>query len=205
MLTDAEYAERIEEAEAPKAKKQKQNSSKIKIKAKASNSELPGDATSKTSPEIPATSSATSSQAIKNYWMSISPPCVETKVKSSWCACIYKTDTTKNPLLYLGRIKKRFLLEEGGAVEKLEVDCCLRKKAGAGEKIYEEVKNVGFVRYDDIGIFQLKDVFSGVEMSPLPNGRWEVNNISTIQILFQLLKKKMLNNDLLYQEYVSEF
>ena len=107
--------------------------------------------------------------------------------------------------MYLGQIKKRFLLEEGGAVEKLEVDCCLRKKAGAGEKIYEEVKNIWFVRYDDIGIFQLKDVFSGVEMSPLPNGRWEVNNISTIQILFQLLKKKMLNNDLLYQEYVSEF
>ena len=123
MLTDAEYAEKIEEAEAPKAKKQ--NSSKIKIKAKASNLELPGDATSKTSTEIPATSSAMSSQAIKNYWMSISPPCVETKVKSFWCACIYKTDTTKNPLLYLGRIKKRFLLEEGGAVEKLEVDCCL--------------------------------------------------------------------------------
>ena len=68
--------------------------------------------------------------------------------------------------LYTGRMKKRFLNDEGGIVLPLELDC-LEHKLGVADNILQEAK-----RKDDV--FPIKDIICGpLQMNPLRGGRWK--------------------------------
>ena len=66
---------------------------------------------------------------LRSTWVTLSPPVSEEDVFGKWYAAIYATKRARR--LYVGKILKRFLLEENGDVDCLEVRC-LKPKVGSG-------------------------------------------------------------------------
>eukprot|EP00111_Clytia_hemisphaerica_P011311 TCONS_00033114-protein len=67
-------------------------------------------------------------QKLKNCWKGLAPP---TKETGRWYAAIYTTKKTKR--LYIGRLLKRFLKDEDGAVDSIQLHC-LKPKVRSGTR-----------------------------------------------------------------------
>ena len=100
---------------------------------------------------------------MSDCWKKLCPPVEEADIWGKWFACIYLGK--KGQLLYIGRVKRRFLMGEGGMPCGLELDCLVRK-IGVGHYILKEGN-------PDIETFPLKNIIAGpVKMMPLKGKRW---------------------------------
>ena len=99
---------------------------------------------------------------MSDCWKRLCPPVEEAEILGKWFACIYLGK--KAQLLYIGRVKRRFLMDEGGMPCGLELDC-LERKIGVGDLILKEGD-------PDIETFPLKNIIAGpVKMMPLKGKR----------------------------------
>ena len=89
---------------------------------------------------------------MEGCWRRLSLPRMEKELIDKWYACIFLHN--KSAGLYIGRMKKRFLNDEGGMVLALELDC-LERKLGVADNILREAKR----KYVDV--FPVKDIICG--------------------------------------------
>ena len=75
---------------------------------------------------------------MKEYWHRLSLPTMEKELIDKWYACIFLHN--KSASLYIGRMKKRFLSDEGGMLLALELDCLERKLGIADNILWEDIK-----------------------------------------------------------------
>ena len=95
---------------------------------------------------------------MEEYWCRLSLPTMEKELIDKWYACIFLHNQSAG--LYIGRMKKRFLNDEGGMVLALELDC-LERKLGVTDNILREAKR------KDVSIFPVKDIIFGpFQMNP---------------------------------------
>ena len=102
---------------------------------------------------------------LASFWKSISTPTTEEELKGCWCACMYLSK--KRELLYFGRVMRRFLVEAGGPVESLQIDCFVMEQSGS-PRIFE---NIGSHLGQDIDIFNVSNVLCRVQMVPNKGGK----------------------------------
>ena len=102
---------------------------------------------------------------MEECWHRLSLPIMEKELIDKWYACILLLSNSAG--LYIGRMKKRFLNDEGGMVLALELDC-LERKLGLADNVSQEVKR------KDVDLFPAKDIICGpLQMNPLRGGHWE--------------------------------
>ena len=75
------------------------------------------------------------------------PPTEESTIIGRWYTRIY--EMKRNRKLYIGRLLRRFLLEEDGKVESIEMRC-LKPKVGSGTVLEDTPHHL-----PDIGIFKI--------------------------------------------------
>ena len=92
---------------------------------------------------------------LQNYWGTISPPFPESDLKAVWYAAIFNVPKRKRGTF---RVTKRFLSEENGSVDCLELDC-LKPASGLSSTILEEPPE-HFQK--DIGMFKAYDIIAGL-------------------------------------------
>ena len=88
----------------------------------------------------------------------MSPPFPESDLKATWYAAIFNVPKRKSGTLYTGRVTKRFLSEENGSVDCLELDC-LKRTSGPSSTILEEPPE-HFGKH--IGMFKAYDATAGL-------------------------------------------
>ena len=105
---------------------------------------------------------------LSNLWKSLNPATEESDIKSKWYAFIF--EQYKKKYLYVGRAIQRFLVDENGKIEYLQIDW-LKRHIGSGtvlESIPEHLPH-------DIYLFPAHDIINGsLKMIPLRNSRWNV-------------------------------
>ena len=88
---------------------------------------------------------------MEECWRRLSLPTMEKELIDKWYTCIFLHN--KSAGLYISRMKKRFLNDEGGMVLALELLEAKRK---------------------DVNIFPVKDIICRpLQMNPLRGGRWK--------------------------------
>ena len=92
-------------------------------------------------------------EKLRNCWKGLAPPTKEANVIGRWYAAIYTTKKTKG--LYIGRLLKRFLKDEDGAVDSIQLHC-LKPKVGSST-ILEDTPD----HLPDITIFPVHDIIAG--------------------------------------------
>ena len=62
---------------------------------------------------------------LRKVWNEINLPVAEGAIKSKFFTAVYYPDQSKKrkPKLFVGRVLKRFLRDENGPTESLELDC----------------------------------------------------------------------------------
>ena len=91
---------------------------------------------------------------LKSTWISLSPPVSEDDLIGKWYGCIYGD---KKPQLYVAKVEKRFLLDEGGPVETILMRC-LMPKTGSGITLQDTPKHLP----PDITQFPLENIIFGL-------------------------------------------
>ena len=89
---------------------------------------------------------------MKECWRRLGLPTMEKELIDKWYGCIFLQN--KSVGLYVGRMKKRFLNDEGGTVLTQELDC-LERKLGVADNILREAKR------KDVDVFSVKDIICG--------------------------------------------
>ena len=118
---------------------------------------------------------------MEECWRRLSLPATEKELIDKWYACIFLHK--KSAGLYIGRMKKRFLNDEGGMVLALELDC-LKRKLGVADNILREAKR------KDVGVFHVKNIICGLlQMNLLRGGRWECPSYRIVTKHFEEVKK----------------
>jgi len=79
----------------------------------------------------------------------ISPPVKEEDIIGKWFGVVYRTEKFA-PALYVAKALKRFLADENGIVECLQMECLL-PKVGSGNILIATPKHLP----PDIGMFSL--------------------------------------------------
>ena len=93
---------------------------------------------------------------LKTCWEAFSPPVPERDLINAWYAAIFYGGKKKGTLC-LGRVKKIFLKEKGGAVDSFELDCLKPSAAPSTTVIEEPPVHLG----PDLGLFKASDVIAG--------------------------------------------
>ena len=89
----------------------------------------------------------------------------------------------KSAGLYIRRMKKRFLNDEGGMVLALEL-VCLERKLGVADNILQEAKR------KDVDVLPVKNIICGpLQMNPLRGGHWECPSYEIVTKHFEEVKK----------------
>ena len=129
---------------------------------------------------------------MEECWQGLSSPTIEKQLIDKWHACIFLHN--KSAGLYIGRMKKRFLNDEGGMVLALELDC-LEHKLGFADNILQEAKR------KDVDVYPVKDIIcEPLQMNPLKGGCWEYPSYEIVTKHFEEVKK--LGRHLLYNNFV---
>ena len=89
-------------------------------------------------------------QHLKAVWKSFSLPVKEEHLVGKWYALMVRSKKRRKTL-YIAKVLRRFLLEAGGPVDKLEMRC-LMPKYGSGNTIDDTPE----LHPEDIGQFKRK-------------------------------------------------
>ena len=128
---------------------------------------------------------------MEECWRRLSLPTMEKELIDKRYACIFLHN--KSAGLYIGRMKKRFLNDEGRMVLALELNC-LERKLGIADNILREAKW-------KVDVFPVKDIICGpLQMNSLRGGCWECPSYKIVTKHFEEAKK--LDRDLLYNNFV---
>lgn len=90
---------------------------------------------------------------LKSTWISRSPPVSEYDIIGKWYGCIYGDKKTQ---LYVAKVEKRFLIDEGGPVESILMRC-LMPKTGSGITLQDTPTHLP----PDISQFPLENIIFG--------------------------------------------
>lgn len=118
------------------------------------------------------------------FWTSVSPPVDESSIQGKWFAAVYEDKNRK--FLYIGRMIKRFLMDEEGQVSHLELDC-LKPRVGNVDILDGYPPNQG-----DKYVYPLEDVLGGpLDVVPVPRKRsWRIPNLGNIESFFERVKNE---------------
>ena len=123
---------------------------------------------------------------LKCTWEEISPPVKEDNLLNRFFGAIYYADKgRKKPLLYIGKLLRRFLKDENGPTDSLQLDCL---KPGLGKTtILEEIPE-HFPR--DIYDFKVHDIITGpLDGSFVKGGKWELLSYPLVRETFDAVKR----------------
>ena len=128
-------------------------------------------------------------QSLQATWNFLKPPTAEDEIEGKWFGVMY--GTKRSLLLLVGKVLKRFLEDENGPVESLEIRC-LKPKTGSGTVLEDTPESL-----PDIGLFDLHDVILGpLEVIAVKGNKFEVPLYSTLVDHFHIVKK-MKREDLI--------
>ena len=117
---------------------------------------------------------------MEERWRRLSLPTMEKELIDKWYTCIFLHN--KSAGLYISRMKKRFLNDEGGMVLALELDC-LERKLRVADILLEAKRK-------DVDIFPVKDIICRpLQMNPLRGGRWKCPSYEIVTKHFEEVKK----------------
>ena len=120
--------------------------------------------------------------SLKKTWSALRPPVSEKVIVGKWFAVVYQNHKGKDNL-YVGKLERRFLHDEQGDVQGLQINC-LKPRCGL-ETILEETPK----HLLDIHTYPLFDVIWGpVDVIPMSNQRFNVPSYNTIVDHFNSIK-----------------
>ena len=108
----------------------------------------------------------------------------------------------KKRVLYIGRLLRQFLREEGGAIDSLEIDCCVKEQSGGAGDIYSKIPSH---LPKDIDVFHVTNIFKKAEMLPLAGGKWQVENILEIKKMFADISAHTIDLGSIYKQFLEKF
>jgi len=117
-------------------------------------------------------------ERLKEFWKSISPPIAEADVVQKWYAVIYTTK--RKSYLYIGKALNRFLVDENGPVESLNIDCCLIPSVGNTDVLDLLPPN----QPCDVSSFPLANIIQRVSVEPLRGRKWKVHNYNKVKSFY---------------------
>ena len=126
---------------------------------------------------------------LRKVWKSLSPPQQEGDFIGKWYAAIYAGK--KQHRLIIGKVLGRFLIDEGGPVDKIRLQC-LKPKAGSGTVLYEYPPHVP----QDIWNFDLADIIYGL-VSLTYRGSHQFN-VPDYDDIFNLYKKACIIDRIMF-------
>ena len=127
---------------------------------------------------------------VKEAWKSVSPPISEGNIIGKWYGVVYRGG--KMPMLYVAKVLRRFLTDENGPVDKLEMEC-LMPKYGSGNILQAGPSHLP----PDISQFALHDIIKG-PLIVIPIVRmsrsFEVKDYDELKSHFQVTRSVDLKN-----------
>ena len=120
---------------------------------------------------------------MQNCWDSISPPFPESDLKTAWYAAMFNVPKRKRGILHIGRVTKRFLTEENGPVDCLELDC-LKPASGMLEEPPEHFGK-------DTGMFKAYNIIAGLlKIMYVEGNKWKFHGYSDLFRYFKTVEKE---------------
>jgi len=121
-------------------------------------------------------------EVLKTTWALLSSS-KETDLQEKWFAVNFTNKKKKGQLL-IAKLQRRFLFDEGGEIESLEMRC-LKPKVGYGNILDDTPDNL-----PDIGQFKLHDVLQGpLDVAPKFPNKFTVANYEQIVNMFDRIQK----------------
>ena len=100
-----------------------------------------------------------------------------------WYAVIFSDK--KKSYLYIGKALNRFLVDEGGPIKSLIVDCCLKPPVGSTDVLDFLPEN----QPKDISEFEISDVIAKVEVEPVRGNQIKVFEYNKIKAFYNSVVK----------------
>ena len=94
---------------------------------------------------------------LQNCWDRVSSPFPESDLKTACYAAIFNAPKRKREILYVGRVTKRFLFEENGSVDCLELDCLKPASRPSFTRLEKAQEHFG----KDVSVFRAYNVIAG--------------------------------------------
>ena len=117
---------------------------------------------------------------LAKLWKSMDPPTSENDLTQKWFGCIFVAK--KKSHLYVGKVMRRFLEEEGGPTKDLEINC-LKPHVGS-DTVLESVPSH---LTPDVTVFPIHDIIYGpLEVVPMKSGRWNVPEYGELKTKFEI-------------------
>ena len=114
----------------------------------------------------------------------------EADIIGKWYAVCFQTK--RKPSLFVGKICRRFLIEEDGDVDKVEIRC-LKPKIGQGTTLEDTPEHL-----PDIGLFKMEDIIAGpLQAVPMKGNKFNVPEYESIKDRFAIVSKLNRNTYLL--------
>ena len=136
-------------------------------------------------PTFPPRNEADAFNYLKGVWHELNPPTSEGDLVGRFYAAIYNDTRSKRPLLYIGRVKRRFLRDAGGPATEITLDCL--SLAVATDTVLKEPPS-HLPR--DIGEFHVANIIAGpVDATLLNSGKWSIPSYPDIAKFFSLASK----------------
>jgi len=122
---------------------------------------------------------------LQSVWEELYPPVLEDSLIGKFFGVIYYTKKDK-PILFIGKVLQRFLFEEDGEVEGVEMECL--KKASCDTSTVLEVTPSHLPR--DISVFLTHNIIAGpIKASLLKGLKWSVPDYPKVVETFNAVKK----------------
>ena len=131
---------------------------------------------------------ASDEESLISLWKSLSSPTKEEEVIQKWYGAIYMHK--KKMHLYVGKVTRRFLYDEGGPVTAIELDC-LKPRIESGT-VLESYDN----QHKDIDRFPIHNIIASISVIPLRNNKWDVPQYQTLEEKFKRMIK--IDRELLF-------
>lgn len=132
---------------------------------------------------------------LEETWKTFSPPVTEDMIQGKWYGVIFSNKRSSQ--LFIGKVLRRFLTDENGPVDTLEIRC-LKPKVGSGTIVDDTPSHL-----PDISLFRLADVIYGpLEVTPVRGGRFDVPSYQAVVAHFNSIKS-MDREGLIYHLDVS--
>ena len=125
-------------------------------------------------------------EKLQETWKSLSPPNKEEDLIGKWYGVIF--ETKRSSMLFIGKIVRRFLLDEEGPVDSLEIRC-MKPKVGSGTVLEDTPAHC-----PDLSFFQLTDVIYGpLGVVPLKGNKFDVPKYNNVVEHFNIVKNLKRN------------